>query len=175
MPLPQVQKDILEKLSKEELLEFIDMYFKNWWNLQNNWMAYMDSEYGQEAAVKADGHCFSAAARVQMYRLRKMFNLGGDADSIIKAMVLSTIWANGDFVVSKIDDKTFRFKVTDCWQQVRRLQEGMGELACKAAGQAICDAALEVMNPDCKVRCLVCPPDEHPKDVWCEWEFTLPD
>jgi hypothetical protein len=50
----------------------------------------------------------------------------------------------------------------------------MGELACKPAGIAISEAAARALNPACQVRCLVCPPDAHPRDVWCEWEFELP-
>ncbi len=172
MALNPAQVAILSKCSKEQLLEFIDMQQRNWWNLQNNWMAYMDREYGQEAAVKGDSHCFPANAKVQMYRLKKMLGLGDDLRSLRDAMVLSTIWANGDYEVREIDRQHFRIKVTNCYQQVRRLEEGLAELACKPAGIAICEAAVEVINPAAAVRCLVCPPDDHPADVWCEWEFA---
>ncbi|OGL17847.1 MAG: hypothetical protein A3F92_08650 [Candidatus Rokubacteria bacterium RIFCSPLOWO2_12_FULL_71_22] len=174
MALSKPQTEILSALTREQLLEFIDMQQKNWWNLQNNWMAYMNAEYGMEAAVKGDCHCFPANARVQMLRLKKLLGLGADLDALMKAMVLSTIWANGEYDVTRVDDRTFRIRVTDCRQQVRRLEEGMGELACKPAGLAISEAAARVIHPGCQVRCLVCPPDAHPRDVWCEWEFALP-
>ena len=174
MALSKPQTEILSALTREQLLEFIDMQQKNWWNLQNNWMAYMNAEYGMEAAVKGDCHCFPANARVQMLRLKKLLGLGADLDALMKAMVLSTIWANGEYDVTRVDDRTFRIRVTDCRQQVRRLEEGMGELACKPAGLAISEAAARVIHPGCRVRCLVCPPDSHPPNVWCEWEFELP-
>ena len=173
MPLPKPQAEFVEKLSREELLEFLDALQKNWWNLQNNWMAYMNNEYSMEEAVKGDGTVFPANARVQMFRLKKMFNLGGDVESLMKANALSTIWANGEYEIIPIDDKKFRIRVTDCFQQVRRVKEGMGELACKEAGMKICVDAMEVLNPTCKTTCLVCPPGEHPPDVWCEWEFEI--
>ena len=174
MALSKPQMEILSTLTREQLLEFIDMQQKNWWNLQNNWMAYMNAEYGMEAAVKGDCHCFPANARVQMLRLKKLLGLGADRDALMKAMVLSTIWANGEYDVTQVDDRTLRIRVTDCRQQVRRLEEGMGELACKPAGLAISEAAARVIHPGCRVRCLVCPPDSHPPNVWCEWEFELP-
>ena len=31
----------------------------------------------------------------------------------------------------------------------------------------------KTLNPEVEVNCLVCPPDEHPKDLWCRWEFKL--
>ncbi len=174
LPLNNFQGEILSKLSKEELLEYIDMFQKNWWNLQNNYILYINNEFGEEAAVKADAHCFPANARVQMYRLRKMFGLKDDIKSLREAMILSTIWANADYEIEDVDDKRFRIKVTNCHQQVRRLEDGIGELPCKPAGLAICEAAAEVINPTAKTTCLVCPPDDHPKDVWCEWEFEIP-
>ncbi|MEK7713926.1 MAG: DUF6125 family protein [candidate division NC10 bacterium] len=174
MALSKPQMEILSALSREELLEFIDMQQKNWWNLQNNWMAYMNAEYGMDAAVKGDCHCFPANARVQMLRLKRLLGLEDDRDSLMKAMVLSTIWANGDYDIWKVGNTKFRIRVTDCHQQIRRLDEGLGELACKPAGIAITEAAARAINPGCAVRCLVCPPDEHPRDLWCEWEFEVP-
>lgn len=174
MALSASQREILATLSREELLEVIDLQQKNWWNLQNHWMAYMNREYGMEAAVRADAHCFGANARVQVFRLKKLLGLGEDLDALRQVMVLSTIWANGESEVSVVDDTTLRIRVTDCHQQVRRLEEGLGELACKPAGLAICEAAARALNPACAVRCVVCPPDPHPRDIWCEWEVTLP-
>lgn len=170
----KVQGDILSKLSKAELLDVIDMQQRNWWNLQNNWMAYMNAEYGVDAAVKGDTHCFAANARVQVFRLKRLLGLGEDVDALMQAMVLSTIWANGEYDVWKVDQRTLRIRVTACHQQERRLEDGVGELPCKPAGTAIAEAAAQAVNPACRVRCIVCPPDARPERVWCEWEFDLP-
>ena len=174
MALNKWQRQRLSELSKDELLDFIDMFQKNWWNLQNNYILYLNNEYGEEAAVKADGHCFSANAKVQIYRLKKMFGLKDDLQSLMDAMILSTIWANSDYDIWQLDEDRFRIKVTNCYQQVRRVEDGLSEFSCKPAGLAICEAAAEIVNPATQVECIVCPPDEHPDDVWCEWEFKLP-
>ena len=104
MALSPVQAEKLSQLSKEQLLEFIDMLQKNWWNLQNNYILYINNKYGEEAAVDADAHCFPANAKVQMYRLRKLFGLKDDLQSLMDAMALSTIWANGEYEIRKIDE-----------------------------------------------------------------------
>jgi hypothetical protein len=174
MALNSAQKEKLSKFSNEELLGFIDMLQKNWWNLQNNYILYINNEYGEEAAVKADGHCFPANAKVQMYRLKKMLGLGDDLQALMDAMILSTIWVNCDYEIIRPDERRFRIKVTNCYQQVRRVEDGLDELGCKPAGIAICEAAAKVINPKAEVTCLVCPPDDHPSDVWCDWEFLLP-
>ena len=94
MALNELQTEKLSKLSKGELLDFIDMLQKNWWNLQNNYILHINQEYGEEAAVNADAQCFPANAKVQMFRLRKIFGLKTDLRSLMDAMILSTIWVN---------------------------------------------------------------------------------
>jgi hypothetical protein len=174
MALSRLQSERLSKLSKSELLDYIDMLQRNWWNLQNNYILYLNNTYGEEAAVQADAHCFPANAKVQMYRLKKMFGLKHDLGSLKEAMILSTIWANSEYDIRDVDEEKFRIQVTTCHQQVRRLEEGLGEIPCKPSGIAICEAAARVINPAAVVRCVVCPPDEHPDAVWCEWEFDIP-
>jgi hypothetical protein len=173
MAFNKPQADILSKLTKEELLDVVDTLQKNFWNLQNNWMAYMSREYGEEAAVRADGHCFGANAKVQAYRFKRLLGLGDDLDAVMDAIVLSTIFANGEYETWKVDDTHRRLRVTNCLQQVRRLEDGMGELPCKSAGLAICEAAAHAINPVTSVTCIACPPDRRPAGVWCEWEFAL--
>ncbi len=72
MALNTPQAEILSRLPREQLLEFIDTLQKNWWNLQNSWMAYMSPESGVEAALKGDSHCFGATAKVQVHRFKRM-------------------------------------------------------------------------------------------------------
>jgi hypothetical protein len=48
MALSTTQAEKLANLSKEQLIEFIDMLQKNWWNLQNNYILYINNEYGEE-------------------------------------------------------------------------------------------------------------------------------
>lgn len=173
MALNKMQREKLSTFSKDELLDYIDLVQRNFWNLQNNWMMYMNNEYGEEAAVKADNYCFGGNSKVQMYRLKKMYDLKGDLQSLMDAMILSQLWVNCDYEIWKIDSKRLRLRVTNCYQQVRRVKDRVGELACKPAGLGVCDMTAKVINSAFDVKCIVCPPDEHPDNVWCEWEFEL--
>jgi hypothetical protein len=55
------------------------------------------------------------------------------------------------------------------------VEDGLGEIGCKPAGIAICEAAVKAIHPGATVKCLVCPPDKHPAEVWCDWEFHVPE
>jgi hypothetical protein len=44
MALTEAQTEELSKLSKEQLLDVIEMNQKNWWNLQSNYILYINNE-----------------------------------------------------------------------------------------------------------------------------------
>ena len=60
-----------------------------------------------------------------------------------------------------------------CRVQNTRLKKGLVEFGCKPVRFGFLKAFAKEFNPDIKVRCNVCPPDEHPNNLWCEWEFTM--
>ncbi len=62
---------------------------------------------------------------------------------------------------------------TDCWIQESRMGQGLGEFPCKEVSMIQFCSFAEVVDPRVKVRCLFCPPDPHPPDMWCKWELTL--
>jgi len=31
----------------------------------------------------------------------------------------------------------------------------------------------KAVDPRIRTRCIACPPDDHPDDLWCAWEFTV--
>ncbi len=49
-------------------------------------------------------------------------------------------------------------------------------LACAPCNEASIEyfvGIAEALDPRAKVKCLVCPPDSHPPDLWCRWELKL--
>ncbi len=77
-------------------------------------MAYMNREYGEAAALQGDSQCFGANAKVQVHRFKRMFSLKDDLPSMMDALALSTIFANGEYDMRKIDENRFRIRVTNC-------------------------------------------------------------
>jgi len=69
--------------------------------------------------------------------------------------------------------------------EARRLKEFLGindkniplmmlsEFGCKPVRWGFLKAFAKEFNPNIIVECKVCPPDDHPNDLWCEWVFTL--
>jgi len=60
-----------------------------------------------------------------------------------------------------------------CRVQNTRMKKGLCEFGCKPVRWGFLKSFAKEFNPDIEVKCNVCPPDEHPDDLWCEWEFTM--
>jgi len=166
-------KKELAKLAKDKIIDYCEMMANNWWNLQNNWMLNISKDYGSEIAAKYDALVFGRQAEVQAWRIKKFLKLGDDMNSFIKAVGLSTLLANVDYDISEVNDKHCRIRVTSCSMQLARRKVGLPELPCKIAGIAANSKFALAMNPKIKTTCVICPPDEHPENRWCEWEFDL--
>jgi hypothetical protein len=65
------------------------------------------------------------------------------------------------------------YRVAKCRTQLTRIRKGLGEFPCKKVRFGYLKSFAEEMNQNVEVNCKICPPGEHPQDIWCEWEFKL--
>jgi len=61
----------LAKMSKEEIIDYIEVCNKNFWSLQNNWMANVTMKYGSEVAAEFDEMLWAKWSGVEAHRLKK--------------------------------------------------------------------------------------------------------
>jgi len=168
-------KKEIEKLSKEELVGYADFQAYNWWNLQGNWMQRMSERYGTEIATEFDTMIWDRNAKVQAWKLKELFGLKGDMQGFVKAMTLSTVFSNVDFEIPELDERRCRLLITRCTMQLNRIKGGLPELPCKEPGTVCVEGFAAAYNETMKTTCLVCPPDEHSENEWCQWLFELKD
>jgi hypothetical protein len=61
----------------------------------------------------------------------------------------------------------------DCRVQSARQRKGLPDFPCKPVGLVEYATFAETIDPRIETRCLTCPPDAHPADHHCGWEFRL--
>jgi hypothetical protein len=61
----------------------------------------------------------------------------------------------------------------DCRVQSARKRKGLPDFPCKPVGLVEYEWFAKTIDPRIETRCIYCPPDKHPEDVWCAWEFEL--
>ena len=93
----------------------------------------------------------------------------------MKIFDLSLFGTSVEYNFPEVSDKRVLWRVTKCPMQLLRLGRGEPELACKAGGWTINEKIGRAINPKIGCNCIVCPPDPHPEDIWCEFEYILED
>jgi len=104
-----------------------------------------------------------------------MFNVAENPDvATIMGLLRRSSWAlDQPFKTITVSSKRAVLDIGRCRTQETRLSKGLGEFPCKKVRCGYLEKFAKTLNPKIKVNCLVCPPDEHPKDSWCKWEFTI--
>jgi hypothetical protein len=92
----------------------------------------------------------------------------------ILELLQKSSWAlDQPFKTTEISNEHAVLSVGRCRTQETRLSKGLGEFPCKKVRFGYLRNFVKTLNPKVEVKCQVCPPDKHPKDSWCKWEFTL--
>lgn len=162
----------LEALPKEKLIEIIKMLSKNWHTLDGLWFRAVEEEFGFDVALKLDYKMWEKGPVIESRRIKELFNLsGGGPAAVVKAINFMS-WAPATgYTYEELPGGKVVWTCTTCPPQDARKRQGLGENLCKPPGVSCFTAIAQAIDPAVKVNCLVCPPDPHPEDYWCKWEF----
>ena len=75
----------------------------------------------------------------------------------------------------EVSDSRAVFRMVDCRVQSARKRKGLDDFPCKSVGIVEYSEFARTIDPRIQTRCIACPPDAHPEEFWCAWEFTLQD
>ena len=148
------------------------MHLRNLWAVDGLYYLGIEESFGTEAATEIDRKVWEVMGKIEARRIKELFNITGtDIESMIKALSYSG-WAL-DLEDKEIIIKNDRAIVrnTKCRVQNTRLKKGLVEFGCKPVRFGFLKSFAKEINPNISVTCNVCPPDDHPKDLWCEWEI----
>ena len=173
MDMMQNLRQRLSELPKERLLDYIELQYKNLWTLQNNYMVRLEERFGHEVATEFDSMCFGRMSEVEVYRLRKFFNLGDDMEAMLtfRSLMIPEPGTEGEWF--RVGDRKVAWRITKCAMQLARKERGAPELPCKPALIGVTESRLKAINPKIKLVRAMAPPDPHPENVWCEIEVEL--
>lgn len=179
-PLPaQIPGDegvrLLYDLSKEELVKIILDDAKNWLAHDGVWFQSLEKKFGMEVAVDIDTDAWRLFTVIEAKRI--MDRLGMKAGGGIPALVeclKHRFYARLNLQESiEVTETRAVFRMIDCRVQSARKRKGLPDHPCKSVGIVEYSEFARTIDPRIRTRCLACPPDAHPAEYWCAWEFTL--
>ena len=162
------------ELPSEKLKALLKVYIRQFFTLDGLWFLAVEDKFGLDAATKLDEKVWDGLGFREAKRLKEALNLKGEnLQTLIETLKLTPFYFYGKSEFKETSDNKVVFRVVECPPQIARIKAGRGEFPCKHVDLAYFKSFAQAINPKIKVKCLTAPPDPHPKEYWCEWEFNL--
>ena len=165
---------LFDSLQRDELIKAIKTSSKTLLSLDGLWFLAVEDKYGLDAAMQMDIEVWKRLGSIEARRTKRTFGINeGGITSIVKAIKLSPTWVAMEYEFTELTKNRAVFRVTECPPQKARVRNKRGEFLCKPVNLAYLNAFAKTIDPKAKVRCIVAPPDPHPKEFWCESEIVI--
>jgi len=165
----------VKDLTKEELWALLKDASKNWLTHDGLWFRAVENKFGIDAAMELDRKAWENFTVIEAKRIIKRLGIepGGGIPVLVHALKFR-LYAHINVQETKeVSDTRCVFQMNRCRVQEARKRQGLPDFPCKSVGIIEYSGFAKTIDPRIKTKCLVCPPDPHPPDVWCAWEFTL--
>ena len=164
----------IEELSKEKLLELTKNFAKNWLAHDGLWFQAVEKAHGLDHAIELDAQTWSRFSPIEAKRIKQFLKLpeNGGLEALRKAQDYR-LYAVLNKQFSNMENEKLRFYMADCRVQSARKRRGLPDFPCKSVGIVEYSTFAAEIDPRIKTRCIACPPDDHPEEYYCGWEFWV--
>jgi hypothetical protein len=167
-------RKIIESIPREKLADFVFMHLRDMWAVDGLYYMGIEKKFGTKEATEIDRFVWEVMGKIEARRIKALFDIkGSDIDSLMTALGYSGWSLDLEDKEIEIEKDKAILRNVKCRVQNTRIQKGLGEFACKPVRWGFLKAFAKEINENIVVNCNICPPDEHPDDLWCEWEFIL--
>ncbi len=166
--------DILESLSKDELIQLIGIYSKNWLAMDGVWFQSVESRYGMDEAMLHDAEAWRRFTVIEAKRIKEFLRLPKNAgtEGLEKALKLR-FYANINEDRIVIDGNTLTYTAINCRVQTARKRKGMELHPCRSVGIIEYTGFAQVIDSRFTCECVSCYPEITDDACCCKWRFTL--
>ena len=166
---------LLSNLSKEELIRIIVDDAKNWLAHDGLWVQAIEQRYGMDVAVDADTEAWRYFTVIEAKRIMERLGMksGGGIPALVECLKHRFYARLNLQECIEVTDTRVVFRMLDCRVQSARKRKGLPDHPCKSVGIVEYSEFAKTIDPRIITRCIACPPDLHPEEFWCAWEFTI--
>ncbi len=173
---PEDVAALLRSLDKEALVRIVLDDAKNWLAHDGLWFQAVEERHGMAAAIEADRDAWARFTVIEATRIMSRLGMepGGGIPALLECLEHRLYARLNAHEVMEESDRRAVLVMRDCRVQAARARKGLAEFPCQGVGLVEYAEFARTVDPRIRTRCLACPPDEHPRDRWCAWEFTIP-
>jgi len=170
-------RDRLESLTREQLIDWLDDAAKLWLAHDGLWFQSLEAKLGMDEAMEHDASAWSRFSPIEARRIMNRLGLapGGGIPALAECLQ-HRLYAilNRQRIVEQSDTRCV-LEMSSCRVQEARRRRGLPDFPCKPVGVLEYETFARTIDPRLSVTCLGCPPDPHPEQWYCRWEFRLQD
>lgn len=166
--------ELLSSFSREQLIELIDIYSKNWLAMDGVWFQSVEQKLGMDEAMFHDAEAWRRFTVIEAKRIKEFLGLPDNSglEGLAKALKLR-FYANINNDVIEIEGNTLTYTSVDCRVQRARERKGMPFHPCKSVGIIEYSGFAKVIDERFTCECVSCYPDITDAACCCKWRFTL--
>ncbi|MBE6772279.1 MAG: hypothetical protein E7547_09095 [Ruminococcaceae bacterium] len=169
-------RENLSAFSKDELIELIEIYSKNWLAMDGVWFQSIERKLGIDEAMFHDAEAWKRFTVIEAKRIKEFLKLPDNSgiDGLAKALRLR-FYANINEDKIEIDGNSLTYTSVNCRVQRARERKGMPFHPCKSVGIIEYSGFAETIDSRFVCECISCYPDITDNSCCCKWKFVLTD
>ncbi len=174
-PYARALRERLLALPKEQLVGMLEDAAKDWLAHDGLWFLAVEGLCGMETAIRLDAQAWVEFTAIEARRIMERQGIapGGGLEALEQALGYRLYAYLNVQEAVRVDARTLVFRMKDCRVQSARKRKGLPDFPCRPVGLVEYSNFARAVDPRIGTRCLACPPDAHPAEHWCAWEFTL--
>lgn len=166
--------ETLSEYSKDQLIELIEIYAKNWLALDGVWFQSVETKSGMDEAMYHDAEAWKRFTVIEAKRIKEFLKLPEQAglEGLAQALKLR-FYASLNEDKIEINGNELIYTMVRCRVQTARERKGMPFHPCKSVG--IIEYSGFAKTIDSRITCevLSCYPDITDDTCCCKWKFVL--
>ncbi len=167
-------REYLKDLDKETLIEMLSDAAKNWLAHDGLWFLEVEAGRGMEEAIKYDKGAWIRFTQIEAKRIMKRHNIPENSglDGLEKALRYRLYSYINEQTIER-EENVLKLYMNNCRVQAARKRDNRPDFPCKPVGIVEYEYFAKTIDKRIKTRCICCPPDNHPDEYYCAWEFYI--
>ena len=147
----------------------------NWLANDGIWFQAVEKKLGMNDAKRCNDTCWTRYSPYEAHRIKDLLDLPekGGLPALKEALSFRMYAFINQQSVEQVNENSIIFRMTDCRVQAARKRKGLADYPCKSVGMVEYPYFSKTIDPRIKTQCIGCPPDEHPDEWYCAWQFTM--
>lgn len=166
--------ELLSFFSKDELIELIEIYSKNWLAMDGVWFQSVEKKFGMDEAIFHDEEAWRRFTVIEAKRIKEFLKLPDNSgvEGLVKALRVR-FYANINEDQIEIDGNCLIYSAIDCRVQTARKRKGMPFHPCKSVGLIEYSGFAKTIDSRFECECISCYPEITDESCCCKWKFIL--